>query len=64
MIYLTELQMRDGTGHQHIAAVRRRNPKQGKCGSSTVAQIVDWLQDKGKQAYVRHGVRDVRVGVV
>jgi len=64
MIYVTEIRMTGGSGHEHIAFARWRNPRDGKCGSSSVATIVRWLSEEGNAAYVRHGAKDVRVGVV
>ncbi len=64
MIYISEIHMTGGSHHQHISDVRWRNPKGGKCGESTRATMVDWIENKAGKAYVRHGDRDVRVGVV
>jgi hypothetical protein len=64
MVYITEVQMSGGSGHSHIASVRWRNPQGGKCGSSNVETMVEWLGEAGNTAYVRHGASDVRVGVV
>jgi hypothetical protein len=63
-LYLTEIHMRGGSGHQHVAKVRWRNPSGGKCGSSPVNEMVRWLEDGSVRAFVRYGARDVRVGVV
>jgi hypothetical protein len=64
MIYLTEIHMSGGTGHRHVGSVRWRNPSGGKCGSSTVAELVGWLEaNDDNRAIVRYGSRDVRVGV-
>jgi hypothetical protein len=64
VVYLTEIRMSGGTGHEHVASVRWRQSTDGKCGSSTVVVMVDWLGRDGNRAYVRYGSRDVRVGVV
>jgi Protein of unknown function (DUF3892) len=63
-LYLTELHMREGSGHEHVATMRWRNPSGGKCGSSTVKEMVRWLEDGSVRAFVRYGERDVQVGVV
>lgn len=64
MVYVTEVHMSGGSRHTHIAEVRWRNPRGGKCGSSGVQAMIKWLSEKGNVAYVRHGGSDVRVGVV
>jgi Protein of unknown function (DUF3892) len=64
MIYITEVHMTGGAGHQHIGAVRWRNPNGGKCGSMSRAEIVAWIHDKKGDARVREGKRNVKVGVV
>lgn len=65
MIYITEVHMSPGgSGHQHIASVRWRNPTSGETGENTRAEIVAWINDGG-DARVRddHG-NDVRVRVI
>lgn len=64
MIYITEVHMTGGPDHQHIGAVRWRNPDGGKCGSSSRAEMVAWIRDKNGEARVRVGKSNVTVGVV
>jgi hypothetical protein len=62
VVYIAEIHMSGGTGHQHIASVRWRNPSTGDCGSSTRAVMVEWIEGGGL-AYLRYGTTDVKVGV-
>ena len=66
MVYITEVHMSpEGTGHQHIAAVRWRNPNTGANGENTRTQMVDWIENKNGEARVRDDDGDdVLVGVV
>lgn len=65
MIYVTEVHMSPGgSGHQHIAAIRWRNPTSGATGAYSRAQIVSWI-NQGGDARVRDGYSDeVQVRVV
>lgn len=65
MVYITEVHMSPGgSGHQHIAAVRWRNPGSGETGENTRAQMVTWINEGG-DARVRDGRgNDVQVHVV
>jgi hypothetical protein len=65
MIYITAVHMSGGAGHEHIGAVRWRNPTTGNTGENTRAEMVDWIKNKGGDARVRDDAgNDVRVGVV
>ena len=63
MIYITEVHMGlGGTGHEHIAAVRWRNPQSAETGASTRQAMVEWIQG-GNEARVRdNSGDDVLVG--
>jgi catechol-2,3-dioxygenase len=65
MVYVYAVHMSSGTGHQHIASVRWRNPDSGESGQSTREVMVDWIRNKQGKAYVcgGHGHMAV-VGVV
>ena len=66
MVYVTAVHMTSGgTGHEHIAKVRWRNPNSGETATSTRAAMVTWIRDKGGDARVRdeHG-HEARIGVV
>lgn len=65
MIHITEIHMSPGgTGHEHIASVRWRNPGTGATGENTRAGMVEWI-DQGGEARVRDSRGgDVVVGVV
>ena len=65
MIYITEVHMVDGSGHEHIADLRWRNPQSGKTGESSREALVRWIRDKDGTAKVHgQGTRDATVGVV
>jgi len=63
MVYITEVHMAGGAGHQHIAEVRWRNPENGQTGANSRAEMVDWIR-KGGEAYVTDGKNTARVHVV
>ena len=66
MIYVYAVHMAGaGTHHEHIAAVRWKNPDNGKSGELTRDQMVSWIADKNGSAYVCGGnAHMARVGVV
>jgi Protein of unknown function (DUF3892) len=64
MVYVTARHMVGGEGHEHIAEVRWRDPADGNTGASTRQVMVDWIENKGGDARVSDGTRDVQVGVV
>jgi hypothetical protein len=64
MVYVTARHMVGGERHEHIAAVRWRNPNDGKTGENTRQSMVDWIEQKKGDARVTDGTREVRVGVV
>jgi hypothetical protein len=63
LIYIYEVHMSGGEGHEHIESVRWRNPHTGDSGDSLRSQMVWWINEGGK-AYVTDGTNTVRVGVV
>lgn len=63
MIYIHEVHMSNGTGHQHIEAVRWRDPNTGEAAENRTIDIVRWIQSGG-EAYVCGGGHLARVGVV
>ena len=63
VVYLNEIHMSGRAGHQHVTAVRWRNPSTGACGNSTRTEMVKWIQNGGK-VYLRYGKADVKVSVV
>ena len=62
MVFITEVHMVGGTGHEHIAEVKWRNPENGGTGKNSRQEMVDWI-DKGGIAKVtdRQNTVDVRV---
>lgn len=63
MVYVTARHMEGGVRHEHIARVRWTNPADGSGGENSRAEMVAWIT-QGGEAYVRDGVRQVRVHVV
>jgi hypothetical protein len=53
-----------GQLHEHIAEVRWKDPGDNTTGQSTRETMVDWIKNKGGQAYVTDGNVQVAVGVV
>lgn len=64
MIYVTAVHMVDGEGHEHIGAVRWRNPSTDVTGESTRETMVAWIRDEKGDARVSDGSSEARVGVV
>ena len=64
MVYIVEVHMEGGSGHEHIADLGWRNPTDGKTGRSSRATMVDWIQNKDGVAKVTDRASTVDVGVV
>lgn len=65
MVYITAIHMTGGSGHEHIASVRWKDPADQATDHSTRSTMVDWIQNKGGDARVKDGSgHDVQVGVV
>lgn len=66
MIYITEVHMSaGGTGHEHIAEVRWRNPQTEASGASTREVMVNWIKNESGDARVQDAAgEEARVGVV
>lgn len=64
MVYITHIRMSGGAGHEHIAAVKWKNPQTGKIGMSPIENVVDWIDNKKGIAKVTDGKNTVSVGVV
>ena len=64
MVYITSVHMVGGTGHEHISAVRWRNPDEGTTGQSGRAEMVDFIDNKKGVAKVQSGGTEVHVGTV
>lgn len=65
MIYVTAIRMATGGSiHEHIASVAWQNPPDSQTGTSTRAEMVEWIRAKNGDARVRDSKGDVRVGVV
>ena len=64
MVYITEVHMNGaGGGHEHIAAVRWRDPDTDEVGESTLGEIVPWVGQGGDARVLDRG-RSVRVCVI
>ena len=63
MIHVTAVRLAGGASHEHITAVRWRNPADQNTGESSREVMVDWI-NKGGDARVQAGSREVTVGVV
>lgn len=64
MVYVTAIHLDGGVQHQHIAAVKWRNPQTAAIGASTRAEMVTFIRAKGGQVYVTDGSNTIPVGVV
>jgi hypothetical protein len=64
MVYITARHMVGGYQHQHIAEVRWTNPADGTTGVNSRESMVDWIQNKGGQAFVTDGTNTIAVRVV
>jgi hypothetical protein len=53
-----------GTTHEHIERVKWENPANSSTGSSTVAEMVEFIEVKSGKAYTWDGVARADVGVV
>ena len=48
MVYIYAVHMTGtGTHHEHIAAVKWKNPDDGQSGESTRAEMVNWIANEG-----------------
>lgn len=65
MVYITAIRMSPGgTRHEHIVSVKWRNLTDGVTKESTVAAMVDWIENNKGEAKVTDGRHTVSVGVV
>jgi hypothetical protein len=64
MVYITEIHLEGGSGHEHISEVKWRNPADNTTGQSSKATMVDWIKNKGGDARVTDGTNEVQVAVV
>ncbi|HWZ92968.1 MAG TPA: DUF3892 domain-containing protein [Polyangiaceae bacterium] len=70
MIYITDIHLVGGRGHEHIANVKWKNPTSGQTGENDRASMVKWVNEKVKwvnenlnEAKVTDGRNTVNVGV-
>jgi hypothetical protein len=65
MVFITHIHMDTPRGgHEHIASVKWRNPSDSQTGSSTIEQMVDFIEKQKGRVQVTDGHRTVEVGVV
>ena len=62
-IFITDIHLVGGLGHEHIGSVKWRDAN-GDRGANQVAEIVQWLQTSGNAAKVADGAGSVPVAVV
>jgi hypothetical protein len=63
-VYVEQVHMEGGTGHEHIAKVKWQNRTDKKTGESTKAEMVKYIDvDKG-EARVADGSSYVQIGTV
>jgi uncharacterized protein DUF3892 len=63
MVYVEAIHLVGGERHEHIAAVRWRNPATNQTGTTERSGMVDWIR-KGGDARVTDGNRTIQIGVV
>jgi len=61
---ITAVHFEGGTSHEHISALRWRNPASGAQGTMTAAYAVEWLKIHGNRAYAADGATVAEVAVV
>jgi hypothetical protein len=64
MVRITTVHMAGGEKHEHIESVKWIDPADSKTGSSTRAQMVEYIEAKKGRAVVGEGMQRVGVGVV
>lgn len=66
MVYIFAVHMTPGgSGHEHIAKVKWKNPDNGKQGESTCSVMVNYITNQNGDVYVCGGHAHIaRVGVV
>lgn len=60
LIFTAREMAAQGTGHEHIAALRWKNTVTGTTDRSTIDDIIAWM-DKGNRAYVQGGGETIDV---
>jgi hypothetical protein len=64
VVYVEQVHMAGGTGHEHIAEVRWRDPADNQTGRSSRADMVTYINN-GNVAKVKDSSgNEIRVGVV
>ena len=65
VVYIMKRHMEGGSEHRHIAKVLWQERGGDTTETSTTAQMVDWIRNKGGEAFVKDGSgREVVVGWV
>ena len=62
MVNVTDVHMEGGSGHEHIAEVKWRNPSNGETGISSRQQMIEFINGGG-DVRVQVGSNSVQVGV-
>ncbi|MCR9160833.1 MAG: DUF3892 domain-containing protein [Nannocystaceae bacterium] len=63
MVYITEIRLSGGSDSQHITHVKWIQPSQGRAGTATRAEMVQYIRG-GSPVSVADGFRNVEVQVV
>ena len=64
MVYVTHIRQAGGNGHEHITDVKWKDPADSQVGQTSVAGMVDCIENKKGVAKVTDGRHTVDVGVV
>jgi hypothetical protein len=65
MVYITNIRLSGGSGHEHITDVKWQQPSDGSVGQDTKAEMVDWIKNKNGVARVKdNSGNDIDVKVV
>ena len=64
MLFVTDVHMVGGVDHRHIGEVKWSNPTDGKTGSSSRAEMVEFIGEQKGDARVKTGSLEVEVRVI
>ncbi|HYO69307.1 MAG TPA: DUF3892 domain-containing protein [Archangium sp.] len=65
MVYITAIRIpSDNNMHEHITAVRWRDPQSGETGECSREQMIHWIANQNGDARVQSPYGDVKVDVV
>ena len=64
VLFITDIHLVGGRGHEHIGSMKWRNPNSGETGQSQTVELASWVETAGNEARVASGMGYVQVGVV